>query len=346
MIGQLLKDFYNTTVIENRLPVNFKEKDSNIFTNNSKLNLPKSSLVLLKNVSVTDIGIIYKNLSVIKENIICYDGDFKNYRFRYFLKSHLKSKKKLYNGKKAILIFDNYTGPNGFAHWLCDGLTRLAEINDLLEEYTVIVPPYFKTQKIYSDSLKFFKITSLHYLEENSLTYFKELYFPSHIGDTGNFHPENLTKLKNIVIPKINLKNTTAKNIYISRAKAQRRFIKNEAEVTVLLAKYNFEIYCLEDYSLAEQIAIINSASNIVSIHGAALALLMFATEGSSVMELRSNTDAINNMYYFLANASKLNYYYLGCESILKTNAGNNFDLSVNLNELEENVKQMVSKNK
>lgn len=344
MQAELLKIFYKSTVIKNRLPENFKETDSYIFQNNTSIKLPQSSLLLLKNVRVTDIGILYKNMKALKENIICYDIDFKNYKLRYFLKAFLKFKKLNFTGNKGILLFDNYSGPNGFAHWICDGLTRIAEINNTLNEYTIIVPAYFKDQSIYSDSLKLFNVSSIHYLEKNTLTYFKELYFPSPIGETGNFHPENLAKLKAIVSSNLNLNQPATKNIYISRAKAKRRFIKNEAEVAELLSKYGFTTVYLEDHSFTEQVKIVAESLNIISIHGAALAMLMFAKEGTSIMELRSKSDNINNMYYILANACNLNYYYLACESIENTKTANNFDLIADIKELEESVKQMISK--
>ncbi|MBA2613905.1 MAG: glycosyltransferase family 61 protein [Bacteroidetes bacterium] len=346
MQADLLKIFYDETIINNRLPVNFREKDSAIFGSAKTIKVPQSGLFLFKDVRVTDLGILYKNMQVLKENIICYDIDFKIYRFKYFLKAFLKFKKLDFKGNKAILLFDNYSGPNGFAHWICDGLTRFAEINDTLHDYTVIVPAYFKDQGIYFETLKLFNISSIHYLEKDTLTHFKELYFPSPIGETGNFHPTNLDKLRTIVSTMLNLNTAATKNIYISRAKAKRRFIKNEKDVLKVLSKYDFEIYYLEDHTFSEQIKIVNSAANIISIHGAALALLAFAKEGASVMELRSKSDDINNMYYILANASKLNYYYLNCLSIFKTNTGNNFDLAVDITELEENVKQMVLKAK
>jgi hypothetical protein len=341
--GTCLKIFYNITVVKNHRPANFSENDSSLFVNDIQISLPQSGLYLLKNVFVTDLGIIYKNLKAVKENIVCYDADFKKYRFRYFLKSFFAFNKYKYNGKKCIIIFDNYSGPNGFAHWICDGLTRLAEINDALGDYTIIAPTYFKSQKIYSESLNLFNVSKVHFLPEKSLTFFNELHFPTAIGDTGNFHPENVKKLKTIVERKINLNQLTDRNIYISRQKATRRFVRNEIEVVTLLVRYNFEIIYLENHSFEEQIQLINSARNIVSIHGAALAMLMFANENKSVLELRSKTDSVNNMYFLLANVCRLNYYYLLCESIENSKTANDFDLLVDIDDLEKNIQLMLS---
>jgi len=344
VIGNLLRIFYKSVIVQNSLPANFDKNDLALFAKDEKIHLPESGLFVLKNVFATDLGIIYKNFEPLKENIICYDIDFKNYRFRYLLKSFLKFKKLSYKGNKCIIIFDNYSGPSGFAHWICDGLTRLVEINAALIDYTVIVPYYFKTENIYLESMQLFNVSAIHYLPKNSLTYFQELHFPTSIGDTGNFHPENVKKLRHLVKTKIDLTKLSIRNLYISRAKAKKRFVTNEQEVLNILWKYNFEIIYLEDYSFHEQIKLVNSAANIISIHGAALATLLFATEGSSVMELRSNSDSNNNMYYLLANVCKLNYYYLNCESTENSKTANNFDLQVPVSELEKTLQQMIFK--
>jgi hypothetical protein len=76
MQAKLIKIFYKDSRVNNLLPVNYKEKDSEIFKNNSTINVPESGLYLFKNVYLTNLGIIYKNLKALKENIICYHIDF------------------------------------------------------------------------------------------------------------------------------------------------------------------------------------------------------------------------------------------------------------------------------
>jgi hypothetical protein len=76
MQANLIKIFYKSSSVNNRLTVNFKEKDSKIFKNGTTIKLPKSGLYLFKNVYLTNLGIIYKYLKAFKENIICFHIDF------------------------------------------------------------------------------------------------------------------------------------------------------------------------------------------------------------------------------------------------------------------------------
>jgi hypothetical protein len=331
----LISIFYQVSRIKNRLPSNFVEQDKGLFERDLEINLPESGLFCFKNVYVTDYGVIYNHFSADKTNIICYDSDFKNYRFRYFFKAFLTFNKKAYKGNKCILIFDNYSGPNGFAHWICDGLTRLSEVKKL-EEYTVIVPAYFKEQMLYLESLALFGIRSFHYLEPQTLTFFRELYFPSPVAETGNFRTENIIKLKNRIAGSSGISSSPSKNIYISRGKASRRFVENERQVTELLTIYNFDIVYMEDHSFIDQVRIISTAKTVVSIHGAALTMAMFMAEGGNMIEFRKKDDRINNMYYLLANAVGLNYYYVLCDYRDIAENANNFNLEVDLDVLKK----------
>lgn len=342
MPGLLIKKFYTAVKLNNSLPENYSESDSLLFAKDRQVALPESALFCLSSVYVTHNGIIYKNFKAIKENITCYELDFKKYKHRYLLRAFLKLQKKKYAGNQCLIIFDNYSGPKGFAHWLCDGLTRLAEMNGLLHEYTLIAPDYFKNEKIYAETLSYFNVSKIHYLEKNSITHFKELHLVTQIAETGNFRPENIDKLRNIILPKVKSKKVTSPNIYISRAKASRRFVLNEGEVINALKKFDFEIVYLEDHSFDDQLAIINRASQIVSIHGAALSMLMFASKNCRVLELRDKNENINNMYYQLCCCCNLNYYYLGCESFKNSETANNFDIKVNIQYLEKWLTKMA----
>lgn len=336
---KLIKNFYKQKLIIRTPPTNLKKEDLFLFGKFEYL-IPSSGLYLIKNARVTSIGIIYKFLFSIKSFIVCYDYDFKKYRFRYFIKSFFLCKhRKLSKRKDYIIIFDNYSGPNGFAHWLCDGLTRIAETNDFIDRYIVLLPEYFKDEALYLESLSFFNIKEIEYLQKNTISKIQNLYVPSHICGTGNFNPENLKKTRDIILPQLNTNNFNDEYIYISRGKSKRRFIENEKEVVSLMEKHDFKIIFMEDYLLSQQIQIISQAKIVISIHGAALSLIMFMKEKSIVLELRSKNDNINNMFFNLACAVNVNYYYLLCNFKNISEYANNFNLVVDILELDNEVK-------
>lgn len=345
MNASLLKIFYPATIIQHPLPANLKEHDKALFANDLNIALPQSGLYQLPRAWVTDLGIVYTDFRLHKNNVVCYHADFRRYRWRYFFKALLTFRKLRFRGQKALLAFDNYSGPRGFAHWICDGLTRLAELNDELDQYTLIVPHYFRHENIYQDSLRLFNVNKIHYLEPRTATWFSKLYFPSHIGDTGNFHPENIRRLNSIISSRLGAPQQPTRNIYISRAKASRRFVENETEVVELMSRRGFETVYMEDLRFPQQIELIRSAATVVSIHGAALALLAFAQHGSNVVEFRGRHDAVNNMYFLLAGVCGLNYSYLTCESSHQSHHGNAFNIRVDLTALEAVLEHILNRN-
>lgn len=76
------------------------------------------------------------------------------------------------------------------------------------------------------------------------------------------------------------------KKIYISRKKASHRKLVNEEEVEQCLHKQGFTTFDFESLPIRSQIEIVASADEIVSLHGAALAHLIFAAPNTKVVEL------------------------------------------------------------
>ena len=226
----------------------------------------------------------------------------------------LKHKKiKLADDKPYLLIFDNYSGPSGIFHWFADGLTRLIEIKDIIKNYTALIPYYFLTEKIYKQTLDLFGVNNVSVIKENTYIKVKNLFVPDHIAESGNFHPENVDKLRTFIWDKIPGKAnfSKGKRIYVSRAKATRRFVTNEQQVEDLLSKFGFQTVFMEDYSFAEPVSIAYNADIFVSIHGGALTLIHFMRPQTSVLEFRNKTDEKNCNPFCLADALDINYYYL-----------------------------------
>ncbi|MFD2369937.1 glycosyltransferase family 61 protein [Brevibacillus sp. GCM10020057] len=98
--------------------------------------------------------------------------------------------------------------------------------------------------------------------------------------------------------------------LYISRAHARYRKVKNEPQLIGLLAKYGFRMIQLERLSVYDQAKLFSSAQVIVSPHGAGLANLTFCRPGTKVLEIYS-PKYVNPLYYVLSNQMELDYSYV-----------------------------------
>lgn len=76
------------------------------------------------------------------------------------------------------------------------------------------------------------------------------------------------------------------RRLYISRRSAAHRKLANEPELMELLKRYGFESHSFENCDFARQVELISQAEIVVSVHGAALANLIFAQPGTRVVEI------------------------------------------------------------
>ncbi len=343
-----LRKFYDEIIINRTPPKNIKKGDELLFGGTPfQWVIEESGLFEIKNCIVSSEGIVLKNYFPLKKFIVCFRQDFKNYYLKYILKIIFKTKKiNLPKEENYILIFDNYSGPNGFAHWLSDGLTRLVEVTKELKNCTVLAPEYFKHNKIYLETLSFFEIKNIYFIQKNTSVFLNKLIVPSHIAESGNYYSKNIKKIQSHFDSINNAhKNQLFERIYISRAKAQRRFVTNEEEVVKFLSIHNFKVLYFEDFSFKEQVAFMKNAKIVVSIHGAALSLAMFMSQGTSLLEFKINNDNKNCMFFSLCDAANINYYYIFCNGAVNTDRANNFDIVVDLKELNKVIPMIISSN-
>ena len=102
------------------------------------------------------------------------------------------------------------------------------------------------------------------------------------------------------------------RRIYISRRQASSRGVANDAELLALLEAHGFTVVRLEEFSLAEQIALFRQAEAIVAPHGAGLTNLAFSEPGALVVELIAQ-GYDSNLYQKLAQARGLDYHQIEC---------------------------------
>jgi len=343
---KIVKKIYDSFTIKRKPPINIKAGDDIYFGGPSyEYTAPESYIAYISNAIVTYQGVIIENFKLVKDFIICYDSDFKFYKNKYLLHTFYRyTRKDVSDENKYMLIFDNYSGPHGFSHWLSDGLTRLVEINAILKDYTVLMPDYFAKEDIYIETIKLFDIGKVQYINQGNYLKVKHLYVAKQIADSGNFIPENVFKLRKFIWDKLTITSGKGEGefIYVSRAKAVRRFVINEDEVVKLLKEYGFVTVYLEDYDFARQVEIAYNAKVLISIHGAALTHIHFMQSNSNVLEFRRERDSVNGHFFSLAHALNVNYYYQSCEAINISNAANNFDLMVDCNELKINLENYM----
>lgn len=119
------------------------------------------------------------------------------------------------------------------------------------------IPPNFNNENDIQPADVLFNLKSLDYLRKNLLPLSAQTNFP--------------------------------KRIYISRSKASGRRQFNEDDVFDVLEKYGFKTVCPENYSIADQIIMFNTAEFIAGGSGAAFTNLLFCYQSCKVFIFSKN---------------------------------------------------------
>lgn len=128
-----------------------------------------------------------------------------------------------------------------------------------------------------------------------------------------------------------------AKRLFISRERAWRRGIANNAAVTAALRDYGFEPVVMEELTPQQQIEIVYDAEAVVAPHGAGLTNILFGRH-LRVLELFPGTE-IAPHYVFLAASLGHHYeYLLGTEQTLNPSA-----FTVDVEALREAVERLLT---
>lgn len=122
------------------------------------------------------------------------------------------------------------------------------------------------------------------------------------------------------------------RHVYISRADADRRRVRNRDEMLESLAADGFEQYTLSSLSFADQIRLFLEADVVVAPHGAGFANLAFASD-CAVVELFGAK--VKPTYWLLAGALGLEYEYHLCEPVED-------DLRVDVPSVTESVEALL----
>lgn len=119
------------------------------------------------------------------------------------------------------------------------------------------------------------------------------------------------------------------RKIYISRSRATKRRIKNEAELLPVLHKYGFEVVYPETLSYRDQVQLFAESRIIAGAHGAGFTNAFFA-QNATLLELHPG-NAVKPHYFLLSKGQELDYQYLiGSEADAK------LDFEISVEEFEE----------
>ena len=314
----------NTIHVEYRLPENYdKGLMASYFTPIQKQAVNKSKIKELKNVFVNHQGLVMKNGFLVPRCTFNLRGKADNTFYWSFWKlvfeqcivsrfgKSIKSTN-LKNGNYLIIHAKWFN----YSFWINSYLVRLiqAEEAGLLNKIKLIYPQEWDKIPYVTESLKCFNLER-EIISEDTHMFIKKLVMPETREWTASFHPGELTKVREKVLPfakKYSNFTQPIKRLYLSRKNSRARSVANENELIQILKKYDFEILTFEDISFWDQVLIMNDLDCFISIHGAGFSNMIFMNENSAVFEL-VNQNYADMEYKFpfwkMATSCNLKYF-------------------------------------
>lgn len=219
--------------------------------------------------------------------------------FNYVLEKNIDS---------AVFIGSN---PN-IGHWIFNHLLKIAFLNEEQKNLKFLV----SDNNIPKRYLDFFNLlgfkNEIIFLQKSVLYNIDNIILPMmpwHSNAAGfvSFCPNVIPYLRKSTIKNNNKEDT---NIFISKKKALKRNLLNEADLVNYLKQKNFQIIFLEDLTLDKQIEIGNQAKNVICPWGAGSNFLFFMNDNTNFFDLCPRK--MMNVTPMFCEYSKVNYYPIG----------------------------------
>jgi len=326
--------------VTRQLPANLREADLELFSHELGTTIPPTQLLRVDNVRITAEGILIRGGKILPESFA-----FPYLRDQWKMRSVLKllGQSYLLNKVRAIpeeVVWITDAWSTGYFHWLGDVLPKLFLISDLARERILLLPHAYANFDFVRASLKAFDVQNVQFISADEVVRCQTVLLPTPVAPSGHFRDDIIKGVRRQLLEHVGSDLPgIERRVYISRARAPKRKIANEADVRAVLQKFDFETIYAEDLTFEDQVRLLSQARYLVSNHGAGLTNMLFLKSGGSVLELRHHTDRINNCYFIFASALDLKYFYQACEPSHPGEDPHTADLIVDPGVFEKNLR-------
>ena len=342
---EVLKTLSSETLAKRKLPVNFDQAQLPIFEGELQRSIPQSRLLRFKNIRVSSEGLLFKGTRILPESF-AFPNHLEEWKMRSVLKFFAKNyvvRRTRRSDSEALWITDY--GSNGYFHWIADALARLYVVRDRIDDLLLLLPAGYQNFDYVNSSLTAFGVKNIEFVGPTEVLECRSLLMPTHTAPSGHYNEAIIRGVRNVLLLAYG-ESDRGEKFYISRGHAPKRRIVNEDDISEILSKSGFQTIHAEELSFAQQVQISSRARYLISNHGAGLTNMLFMPENGSVLELRHQTDSINNCYFTLASALNLNYFYQPCRPVSDGPDPHSADLIVNTEELENNLRIFTNLNR
>jgi len=324
------------------LPRNLRAEELDLFSHECETALPPTRLLEMRDVSMSSDGYLFQGLHILPQSFafpFLQEKWKQRSLFKFLAVNYLRKRRPLESG--ALFITDDWS--TGYFHWLSDVLPKLYLVRDRLKDLVLVLPHQLEKLEFVQSSLRAFDVANSLFLSEGETILCHRIFVPTAVAPSGRYDGHVIKRVRDRIVGFYGGSSTPHDLIYLSRSKARKRQVANEAEVISLLKPLGFRIVNAEDCSFEKQVKLASAARCIISNHGAGLTNILFMNPGMNVLELRHRADRTNNCYFALSSAMGLNYFYQTCHSAGADEDPHSADITVDIPTLKQNVEAVLT---
>lgn len=341
---EALTTIYAERISKRKLPLNFNQDHLALFGQELQRAIPETRLLRFQDIRVSSEGLLFSGVNLLPQSF-AFPHHLEDWKLRSlfkFIATNYLFRRRRRLDTEVLWITDYWS--EAFFHWLTDALTRLYAVRDRLDDLVLMLPSGYEKRDYVTSSLKAFSVKAVDFIERNEVLECGSLLMPTHTAPSGHFNDEVIRGVREVLLSAFGDSSYQGaeERVYISRRRAAKRRIINEDEVSQILNRFGFQTICAEELSFEQQVQFFARARYIVSNHGAGLTNMLFMKEGGSLLELRHQSDRINNCYFTLSSALDLKYFYQACRPANYGEDPHAADLLVDPKEMEKNLSLML----
>ena len=248
---EVVSEIYPETVSKRKLPVNFNQDDAKLFDLDFERTLPPTQLLKFRNIRISSEGLLFTGKKILPESF-AFRRHLQEWKrrsvFKFLATNYLLRRRR--RVEKEVLWITDYWSTSYF-HWLTDALTRLFVVRDRLNDQTLILPSGYETRDFVTTSLKAFGASNVDFISRSEALECDSLFMATHTAPPGHFHDEAISGVRSVLLSAFgdNTYQGSGERLYISRKRADKRRIANEAELSAVLASHGFQTIYAEELS-------------------------------------------------------------------------------------------------
>lgn len=302
---------YPETTLHRTPPQHLLPEDAALFAKEYTRVLPPTRTEHWQHLRVNAYGAAFAGWQVVPGSLR-NEAQLARYNWKTVLRLRLQAR--ALRVPSLLLFAEEWS--QGYFHWLCDALPRLWALQPYWGSHAVWLPRAYDLEYVRT-TLQLLGLAP-QFFEAGTYLYAKDVQLATMVAPPGNYRPAALQDLYAALSQAAATAPATPlpfaevpTALFVSRAKAPRRFIAQEEQMLEMLAPLGVQLVYMEDLDMLQKLQALRHCTLLIGLHGAGLTNMLFMPPGGAVLELRFAEDGHNNAYFSLAHAMGHRYYYL-----------------------------------